>query len=311
MLEGKKVLITGHTGQIAHAVADYWATRCELWGLARYSRPGSREVAESMGLVPVVCDLTSGDFNGVPDDFDFVVHFAGNTSPATQDEGMEDNADATGLLVHHCRGAQAFLHVSTTGVYSRHPDHFHRYREGDRIGGATDYAPFYGGSKTAAEGVVRTLGRIYALPTTIARMDVAYGGPQDDGGLPGICLDSLAGGQPITIPASWPCLHMPIHEDDIARQVEPLLAAATIPSNVVNWGGDEVVSVEEFTDYLGTLTGLGPNYNRTDEDPMPQGALDNTRRIAQVGACKVNWREGMRRMVKARRPDLLIGVEDQ
>lgn len=306
MLNGKKVLITGHTGQIAYPVANYLASRCELWGLARYSRPGSMAETEKMGIKPVKGDFTTGDFSGVPSDFDYVIHFAANTYPTTQDEGMVDNVEGTGLLMNHCKSAQVFLHVSTTGVYSRDPDDYHLYKETDRIGGATDYSPFYGGSKAAAEGVVRTLGRIYNMPTTIARMNVAYGGPQDDGGLPGGCLDKLVKGEPITIPKSWPCLHMPIHEDDISEQIEPLLAAADVRSNILNWGGDDMVSVEEFTDYMGELTGLVPNYNKTDENPLPQGALDNTKKLKYIGACKVNWRDGFKRMVKARHPELSL-----
>ncbi len=306
MLAGKKVLITGHTGQIAYAVAQYLASRCELWGLARYSKPGSLEATEKIGVKPVKGDFTTGDMAAVPSDFDYVVHFAANTYPVTQDVGMVDNAEGAGLLLHHCRTAKAFLHVSTTGVYSRHPDHYHLYEEGDRIGGSTDYSPNYGGSKAAGEGVVRTVGRIHNVPTTIARMNVAYGGPQDDGGLPGGMLSRLVKGEPITIPKSWPCLHMPIHEDDISAQIEPLLAAAQVRTTVLNWGGDDMVSVEEFTDYLGSLTGFTPHYNKTDENPLPQGALDNTRRLALLGPCTVKWRDGMRRMLAARHPDVAI-----
>jgi nucleoside-diphosphate-sugar epimerase len=305
MLGGSKVLITGHTGQIAFPVAQYLASRCELWGLARYSAPGSREATEKMGVKPVKGDFTTNELSEVPTDFDYVVHFAANTYPKTQDIGMVDNAEGVGILMKHCKSAKAFLHVSTTGVYFRNPDH-HRYVETDRIGGATDYSPNYGGSKTAGEGVVRTLGRIFNMPTTIARMNVAYGGPQDDGGLPGGCLERMVKGEPMTIPKSWPCLHMPIHEDDIREQIEPLLAAAQVESNILNWGGDDVVSVEEFMEYMGQITGLTPKYNRTDENPLPQGALDNTKRLKFIGPCKVKWRDGFRRMVQARHPELKL-----
>jgi nucleoside-diphosphate-sugar epimerase len=274
--------------------------------LARYAAPGALERTEKQGVRPVKGDFTTGDLAAVPDDFDYVVHFAANTHPTTQDQGMVDNAEGAGLLMNHCKRAKAFLQVSTTGVYSRDPDDYHRYAEGDRIGGSTDYAPFYGGSKAAGEGVVRTLSRILDIPLTIARMNVAYGGPQDDGGLPGAVLEWLAKGEPIRIPKSWPCLHMPIHEDDISEQIEPLLAAATIGGNVVNWGGDDMVSVEEFAEYMGELTGLTPLYNKTDENPLPQGALDNNKRLRLIGPCKVKWRDGFRRMVAARHPELQL-----
>lgn len=305
MLEGKKVLITGHTGQIGGAVAKYWASKCELWGLARYSAPSSMEEAEKLGVKPVKGDFTTGEFDGVPDDFDYVLHFAADCFPTSFDAGMIANAEGTGLLMHHCQKAKAFLHVSTTGVYYRNPDHYHLYKETDRIGGSTDYEPFYGGSKAAAEGVVRALGRIYNLPTTIARMDVAYGGVED-GGLPGGCLEAMISGTPFTIPASWPCLHMPIHDDDIAEQVDPLIAAADVRSNTLNWGGDDVVGVQEFMDYMGELTGITPKYNKTDENPLPQGALDNTKKFKYIGKCKVKWKDGFKRMIRERHPELKL-----
>ena len=306
MLAGKKVLITGHTGQIAYAVAGHLAPLCDLWGLARYSKPGSLEATEKMGVKPVKGDFTTGHLDAVPTDVDYVIHFAANTYPKTQDEGMMDNAVGAGFLMNHCKRAKAFLHVSTTGVYSRNPDPMHAYAETDRIGGATDYSPHYGGTKTAGEGVVQTLGRILNIPTTIARMNVAYGGPQDDGGLPGNMLTRLVKGDLIRIPKSWPCMHMPIHEDDISAQIEPLLAMADVKTNVINWGGDDMVSVEEFTDFMAGLTGLTPNYDKTDQDPLPQGILDNSKRLRLIGPCKVKWRDGMRRMIQARHPELKL-----
>jgi len=306
MLNGKKVLITGHTGQIAYAVAGYLASRCDLWGLARYSKPDALERTKALGVTPVKGDFCTGDLDQVPTDFDYVVHFAANTYPKTQDEGMVDNAEGCAILMNHCKSAKAFLHVSTTGVYFRDPDPMHAYKETDRIGGATDYSPNYGGSKTAGEGVVRGVGRILNMPTTIARMNVAYGGPQDDGGLPGGVLEKIVQGEPYRIPKSWPCVHMPIHEDDISAQIEPLLSVAQVNTTVLNWGGDDPVSVEEMAVYMGELTGLTPKFDRTDENPLPQGILDNTKRLSMIGPCQVKWRDGFRRMVQARHPELTL-----
>ena len=57
---GKKVLITGHTGQIAYAVAGYLASRCELWGLARYSKPDALERTKALGVTPDDIQSTLG-----------------------------------------------------------------------------------------------------------------------------------------------------------------------------------------------------------------------------------------------------------
>ena len=303
MLEGKKVLITGHTGQIGGAVAKHWGKRCELWGLARYSQPGSMEEAEARGVKPVKGDFSTGDLDGVPDDFDYVMHFAVSNEPESMEYSMRVNAEGPGLLLYHCRKARAFLHASTTGVYARNPDHHHKYKETDQIGGSTPYEPYYGPAKSAAEGVVRTLSRIHGVPTTIARMNVAYGSTSD-GGLPGMMIESLLGGTPFRIPASWPCLHMPIHDDDMAEQAEKLLSVAEVGSTVLNWSGDDIVNLEELMNYMGELTGLTPQFDRSDEWGWPQGALDITKRLEFIGECKVKWRDGFKRMLKARHPEL-------
>src|SRR5690606_38232895 len=107
-------------GRGGHRLAH--AGRCELWGLARYSRPGSKEEAAAMGVRPVVGHVATGDFGETPQDFDYVLHFAPNTKPGTTEIGMAQNAEGTGLLMNHCRKAKAFLHVSATGCYLQHPD---------------------------------------------------------------------------------------------------------------------------------------------------------------------------------------------
>ena len=50
--------------------------------------------------------------------------------------------------------------------------------------------------------------------------------------------------------------YSPIHDDDICAQLEPLLGAASVPATIVNWGGDEPVSVQEWSRYFGELLGV-------------------------------------------------------
>ena len=75
-MEGQKILITGTAGQIALPMTRHFAQNNEVWGLARFSRPGSREQAEEAGAIPHAADLASGELNGLPDDFDYVIHMA-------------------------------------------------------------------------------------------------------------------------------------------------------------------------------------------------------------------------------------------
>jgi UDP-glucuronate 4-epimerase len=305
MLKGRKILLTGLTGQVGGAFADQLARENTVWGFARFTRPGSREAAEQAGVHIVVGDYTTGEFPDMPNDIDYVIHVAANTRPGTADNGMVQNAEGTGLLMHRFRGVKAFIHVSASGCYLDHPDPMHRYRETDDVGGNTPFSPNYGATKLAAEGVVRVLSRLYRIPTTIARLDVSYGGPYDDGGLPGIHLDAIIDGRPIRLPAGRLCLHSPIHEDDMVRHLAIFAKAAATPATLVNWGGTEGVALEVWCRYLGELVGREPIFDYADSMAL-WGRISDTSFGRELGMeWQVGWREGMRRMVEARRPDAL------
>jgi hypothetical protein len=132
MLEGRKVLVTGATGQIAGPIAENFAETNEVWCAARFSDPTRKAQLEAIGVKTVAWDMDSGDMSALPDDFTHVVHSALHVSP-DYDASITNNAEATALLMQHCRKANAFLHVSSTCVYKRHDDHpNHLYAESDR-----------------------------------------------------------------------------------------------------------------------------------------------------------------------------------
>jgi nucleoside-diphosphate-sugar epimerase len=305
-IKGKTILVTGATGQLAGAVARGLVGDNEIIALARFSAPGSREALEAAGVICVQGDFVTRDFDHTPERIDYVFHAAANTKPATIEEGMRDNAEGTAFLMHRYRDAKGFLHVSATGCYAPHPDPEHVFTEDEPLGGSTWFAPMYGVSKTATEGVVRSLCLIYGLPTVIGRMNVAYGGPYFDGGLPGRQLDALLAGEPIRLQRGQRWFQAPIHEDDITRHALILLEQATVPATIVNWGGNDGVEVEQWVRYLGKLVGREPIFEYDDRPRAASWIGDHSRRIALGCICEVDWREGMKRMIRARRPDVTI-----
>ena len=76
-------------------------------------------------------DLVSGDFSAVPKDIDYVLNLA-VTKTNDFDNDLAANAEATGLLMSHCRDATAFLHCSSTAVYQ--PNGHHAFAETDPLG---------------------------------------------------------------------------------------------------------------------------------------------------------------------------------
>src|SRR5436190_11440301 len=103
-------------------MAEYMARDNEVWGIARFSDPASRERVERAGVRAVACDLASGDFSGVPADFDYVLHLATFRNGGLDYDGaLQVNAEGTQLLMEHCRAAKAVLIMSTSEVYKPGP----------------------------------------------------------------------------------------------------------------------------------------------------------------------------------------------
>jgi UDP-glucuronate 4-epimerase len=301
-LEGKKILVTGPTGQVALPVTRALAKSNDVWGVARFADANLREELDVAGVTCVVQDLATSDLSSLPEDFDYVLNFAVlKGGDDDWDRDISGNAESIGLLVAHCK-PRAFLHCSSTAVYEHQgPDH--PLKETDPLGDNHRVMfPAYSITKIAGEAVARTAARVHGVPTTIARLNVPYG---DNGGWPYYHLLYMKGGAPIPLHPEQPNLFNPIHEDDIIRQLPALLDAATIPATIVNWGG-EPVSIEEWCAYLGELTGLEPTFTETP-DTIGSVTIDRTRMHELIGETKVPWRDGIRRMVEAKHPELLKG----
>ncbi|MEZ5180345.1 MAG: NAD(P)-dependent oxidoreductase [Acidimicrobiales bacterium] len=301
-LRGETIVVTGATGQVGLPVAVALAADNEVIAAARFSSPAARERLEAAGVRCVVADLGAGELDEVPADPSFVLNFAVAKSN-DWDRDLRDNAEGVGLLMARCRGARAFLHCSTTGVYED-TGGGGPYAEDAPLGDNHRVSPFlptYSISKIATEAAVRLSARLWDLPTTIARLNVPYG---DNGGWPSIMLSLAQAGIPTEVPAAGPAIYNPIHEDDIVAMVPRMLEAADVPATIVNWGGEEVVSVQEWSAYLTELTGVeiplveGPS-------AIPSVVADLTRAHELVGRAEVGWRDGFRRMVEARHADLL------
>lgn len=299
--------MTGVSGQIAFPIAKMLAAENEVWGLARFSRPEDRHRVSEAGITPVACNLGDGDFSSVPNDFTYVVHLAANQAPGWDyDAAIRANAEGTGLLLQHCRSAQGALVMSTHSVYRPQNDPMYVFTEESPLGECNStHAPTYSMSKISQEATARLAARAFGVPVTIARMNASYG---PNGGLPAMHIDALAQGRSIT--TRWdPCMYSPIHEDDINIQISALLDAASTPATIVNWGGDEAVSVQEWATYAGELMGLDATVDVAPIEGTLRGSIaDTSRRASITGPCTVDWREGIRRTVALRHPDKLVEI---
>jgi len=301
MLSGKKVLITGATGQIGRPIAERLAADNEVWCAARFSDPALKRQLVDLGVNTCTWSLDSGDLSEIPEDFTHVLHAAYLVAEAQHDVAIRVNAESTGLLMQHCRRADAFVFVSACAVYEpQAPGHL--YAETDPLGGLASYMPSYPVSKIATEGVVHAAARMLELPSTIARMNIGYG-MASHGGVPVMFCQQILAGQPIGVPPGYDNWGSPISEVDIAEQASgPLFDVASVPVTVLNWAGDDAVTHRELAEYIGELTGIAPQYVESDFT-FDSFAADNTLRKNLIGDCTVRWRDGVRSTLALHFPD--------
>src|SRR5215470_12896082 len=104
MLTGKRIVVTGLTGQVAFPIARELAKTNEVIGVARFSRPADRERVGALGVRCVTADLAADALDVVPDDVDYILHFAvAKSREGDFDHDLAGNAEATGRLMARCR----------------------------------------------------------------------------------------------------------------------------------------------------------------------------------------------------------------
>jgi nucleoside-diphosphate-sugar epimerase len=304
VVNGEKILIVGATGQVALPLASTLAKDNEVWGIARFSDPAARSALEGAGVRCEVVDLVDPDLSALPHDFTYGLNFAIAKS-GRWTEDLDASAGAVGFLMEHCRGVKAFLHCSSTAVYE--PALATVFTEDHPLGDnhriwapSMPFMQTYSIGKIAAEAVARFGARRWNVPTTIARLSVPYG---DNGGWPAAHLEMMAAGMDIPLHPERPNRFNPIHEDDVVKTLPGLLAAASVPATTVNWGGTPS-SIEEWCAEIGALTGLEPSFVETDQT-ISSVCVDVSRLVDLAGAPGTDLADGLRRMVTARRPDLV------
>ncbi len=297
MLSQQRLLVTGATGQVGGPVATALVATNTVVAIARFGDATARQQLEQAGVQCVQVDFETGDFSAVDGDFDYVLNFAvAKTNDFDRD--ICANVEALGFLMQRCAASRAFLHCSSTAVYEANGHH--RFVETDPLGDnhrPFGFMPTYSITKIAAESMARFGARTHQLPTTIARLSVPYG---DTFGWPLFQLAMMRAGHPVPVHTDAPSEYNPIHIDDIVAQIPDLLAAASVPATIVNWAGDDVVSIEDWCAELARHAGVDATFGPT-QNTIASVACDTAKRHKITGPCTVHWKDGIQRMAAANR----------
>lgn len=301
MLNNQKILITGATGKIAFPIARALASGNEVWGAARLRNPADREKLLAAGIKPLALDLSQGDLSALPTDFTYVFHSAVDPGQGDWRQCLLTNAHYSGDLLYHCRAARGFVFCSTGSIYGYQGQR--PLTESDPPG--VPLRANYSFSKVAAESVLSWVATHFNIPLAIIRVCSTYG---PLGGAPADRLDAILERKPIRLHPDKPNNYNPIYEDDYVALGIRALTAARTPPLVVNWSGSETVSVEDYCTYMGELVGIAPIFEYSHDAHTPLWP-DVAYMHEVLGRTQTHWRDGMRKMIRSRHPDLQLTDE--
>jgi len=288
-LSGKHVLITGASGLVAFPVAIELAKHNQVHAVARFSDPEQKRQLEARGVHPIAFDLADPDLSPLPKSVDIVINYG--VLPPSHKDAYEVNAGAVGRLASRYRSCEAFIHGSTGSLYQYQGER--PLREDDPYGlhgGAENYAA----SKIAAEFLLKQLSVEFQMPTVIVRIFSFYG-PRGGGVTQRI--DQVAQGLPVSVYPGARNVHTPLFEDDYVAKTIAAAAVARAPAEIINVGGTEPVTTQEYCAIAGELLGRKPVFVENSRS-WPIWA-DTTRMVGLLGPNRVSMREGIRRVIEA------------
>lgn len=288
-VSGKRILVTGASGLVAFPVAAELAKSNEVYAVARYSDPAQKRLMEAAGAQAVVFDLANPDLSSLPQSVDIVINYA--VLPPTHKDAYEVNTGAAGRLARRYRDCEAFVHGSTGSLYEYQGER--PLREDDPYG-LHSSAENYAASKIAAEFLIRHLSEDYEMPATIVRIFSFYG-PRGGGVTQRI--DQVARGEPVSVYPGVRNVHTPLYEDDYVEKTIAAAGIAKVGAEIVNVGGSEAVTTQEYCQMAGEILGKEPVFVENSK-AWPIWA-DTTKMERLLGPSKVSMREGVRRVIEA------------
>jgi len=299
-LTGSKLLITGPTGQVALPVVEHFAKIADVYALARFRKEEDRAQIEALGATVLAADLADpASLSVVPADIDYVLNFA-VVKTGDFDYDLAANAEGVGHLMLRCANAKGFVHFSSTAVYEYGGPE--PRKENAPLGDNHRMMfPTYSISKIAAETVCKFVAHQHNIPTTIARLSVPYG---DNGGWMYFHMLMMQQGIPIDVHPEKPNYYNPLHTSDYIEKIPYLLGAATNEVTTMNFGGSQKVSIEQWCEYIGELTGFDPIF-QDNEQAFGTLCIDTQKMHDLIGETQMDWRDGIRSQLQNLAPEVL------
>ncbi len=300
------ILVTGAAGFVGSHLVPWLARRNPQRRVYALVRPGNPPPKPAVGVHYVPWDLAATrplvphtawdeqpaaatDEQRLPGHVDAVLHLAQANVPFPDQaaELLAVNVASTQRLLDYARtaGASVFLLASSGSVYG----------SGGAAGAAPPPAPsfsprasvvrpwreddppqpddYYGSTKLAAEWLVRSY-RAY-FHTVILRLFAPYGPGQTGRLIPGL-IGRVRDGRPVTLSRGARPHFNPLYVADLLPMIERALALQG--EQALNVGGDEVLSIRDMAETIGSVLGQAPLYEPAPGAP-PGDVVGNVGRM--------------------------------
>ena len=250
-----KLLVTGANGFIGRHLVAKLAQDHEVFALVR----GRHRSPPSQSVSGIEMDLSRAlDLVRLPSTIDVIIHLAQANAPFPEEanELLAVNTASTQHLLDYGRraGAKRFILASTGDVYGRH---FEPSKETDEV----DATTFYAVTKRAAEMLIQTYSGY--LETCILRLFHPYGSEQTARLLPRLAR-AIQEQKPIRLQNGDRPHLSPMHIDDVIIAFEQAINSSWC--GIMNVAGDNVVSMRELAEEIGTVLLTRPLFETNDED---------------------------------------------
>src|SRR5262249_13871715 len=109
-------------------------------------------------------------------------------------------------------------------------------------------------------------------------------------------IDQVARGEPVSVYPGVRNVHTPLFEDDYVEKTIAAAGIAKVGAEIVNVGGTEPVTTQEYCRMAGEMLGKEPIFVENSKAwPI---CADTTKMLKLLGPNKVSMREGIRRTLE-------------
>lgn len=287
-MKGQKILVVGATGLIGCPLAKKLAKENQVYGLARFSKKGLKEELDKHGITSIEMDVAGGDFRVLPSDFDYVFNELLYLNTQDLEKSLQVNTFPVIMLLERFKSCKGMILGSTGSVYGKSEE---RKSEDAPLNASNAYEI----SKYCADMFATYYSRQYDIPTVILRYYTPYSTSR---GLVRNVIGRIMADKPVQAGEK---LYCPMFISDVVELTIKAAGVCTSPANIVNIGGEELVSMKELAAMTGKVINREPSFVPCSEKRSDSEICDSTKRKRILGSEKVPLHEGIKKTWEAYR----------